>query len=414
MKFAHLADCHIGSWRDPKLRDITTKAFCEAVDRCIKDKIDFMVISGDLFNTSLPSLDLLKVVVNRLRRLKNEGIPVYGIAGSHDYSPSGKTMLDILEEAGLYKSVAIFEEAGEKIRLKFTQDQKTGIKLTGIIGKKGGLEKEYFHYIDHLPLEQEPGTKIFLFHTSIEELKPEHLKEMQANPISLLPKGFDYYAGGHVHIVKKKDLPGYKNVVYPGPLFPNSFSELEKLDCGGFYMVDVVDGQCQATYVPVIIHSITNLEYESEYQTPKQVTEALLKKVDRAFDKAVVTIRLSGFLREGTVGDIGFKDVFDRAYERGAHFVMKNTAKLRSSELEEIKVKHESVEKIEEIIINEQSGQLKEFSPTEQQGLAKVMLQVLSVQKDDGERVIDYEDKIISDMDVVVKDIATKEDSSSN
>ena len=101
MKFAHLADCHIGSWRDPKLRDISTEAFVKAVDTCIEKEVDFILIAGDLFHTSLPSIDRLKQTVIKLKQLKDKNIPVYIIAGSHDFSPSGKTMLDVLENAGL-------------------------------------------------------------------------------------------------------------------------------------------------------------------------------------------------------------------------------------------------------------------------------------------------------------------------
>jgi len=237
MKFAHIADCHLGAWREPKLRDITTKAFCKAIQKCIDEKVDFIVLAGDLFNTSLPSLDVLKITVNRLMKLKKNNIPVYGIAGSHDFSPSGKTMLDVLEQAGLFINVAKAEQIDDVLRLKFTIDPKTNAKITGIVGKKGGLEKEYFQYIDREDIKNTKGYKIFLFHTAISELQPEYLSQMDSNPISLLPKFCNYYAGGHVHIVRHKHLEGYRNVVLPGPLFPNSFSELEKLDCGGFYIV---------------------------------------------------------------------------------------------------------------------------------------------------------------------------------
>ena len=44
MKFAHLADCHIGSWRDPKLRDLSSTAFSKAVDSCIQKQVDFVLI----------------------------------------------------------------------------------------------------------------------------------------------------------------------------------------------------------------------------------------------------------------------------------------------------------------------------------------------------------------------------------
>ena len=36
MKFAHIADCHIGGWRDPKLKDIASIAFERAVDKAVQ------------------------------------------------------------------------------------------------------------------------------------------------------------------------------------------------------------------------------------------------------------------------------------------------------------------------------------------------------------------------------------------
>ena len=72
-------------------------------------------------------------------------------------------------------------------------------------------------------LEKEEGFKIFMFHTALTELKPKELDKMDSAPVSFLPRNFDYYAGGHVHIVKEASLDGYKNIVYPGPLFPNNF-----------------------------------------------------------------------------------------------------------------------------------------------------------------------------------------------
>ena len=144
MKFAHMADCHIGSWRDPKLKDMSTLAFGKAIKKCIEENVDFILISGDLFNTSLPRLDNLKTVVSIFKKLKDKDIPVYIIPGSHDYSPSGKTMLDVLEEAGLFINVVKGEDVDGKIKLNFTIDEKTGAKITGMLGKRYSLEKEYY------------------------------------------------------------------------------------------------------------------------------------------------------------------------------------------------------------------------------------------------------------------------------
>ena len=118
MKFAHLADLHLGAYKEPRMRALSDRAFELAINNILQEKVDFVLISGDLFNTSLPSVDNLKDATLKLKLLKDNNIPVYIIAGSHDFSPSGKTMLDVLENAGLAINVARGDIVNEKLRLK--------------------------------------------------------------------------------------------------------------------------------------------------------------------------------------------------------------------------------------------------------------------------------------------------------
>ena len=221
MKFAHLADCHIGSWRDPLLANLSTEAFEKAIDICIDEKVDFIIVAGDLFNTSLPGIDKLKDTVKKLKELSEKNIPVYIIAGSHDFSPSGKTMLDVLENAGLAINVSRGKPVDGKLKLNFTIDKKTNTKITGLLGRAGSLERSFYENLIRENLEKESGYKIFLFHSLLSEIKPKQFEKVDSLPISLLPKNFDYYAGGHPHFVFSEKIENYGIISYPGPLFPN-------------------------------------------------------------------------------------------------------------------------------------------------------------------------------------------------
>ena len=88
MRFAHLADIHLGSWREERLSELCDKAFADAVSRCISERVDFVLIAGDLFDTALPGIDKVKLAVEQCRLLQQAGIPVYAIAGSHDSAPN--------------------------------------------------------------------------------------------------------------------------------------------------------------------------------------------------------------------------------------------------------------------------------------------------------------------------------------
>jgi len=397
VKFAHLSDCHLGGWREPKLRDANTKAFVMATDKILKENVDFVLIAGDLFNTAVPGIDSVRLAVEQLKRLKDNNIPVYFIAGSHDFSPSGKTMLDVLEHAGLAKNVAKGGEENKKLRLNFTVDKKTGVKIAGMIGKKGGLEKEYYDVLDRESLEKESGKKIFMFHSAVSELKPKELELMDAMPASLLPKGFDYYAAGHVHVVERGNVSG-KKIVYPGPCFPNNFAELEKLKTGSFVLFDNSEAK-HVALEPFKVHSFSlNAQDKSPSEVEKSLQE-LLKNVD--VKNAIVTIRVFGCLSKGKPADVAWNDVFHSLYQRGAYHVMRNTFALVSNELEQVILPHASEGDMETALLYEHAGQFK--LKNKDISVAKNLMQVFSAEKLDGEKVADFESRVCSDAEKLFK-----------
>lgn len=397
MKFAHIADVHLGGWRDPRLREANTQSFIKVVNTCLQEKVDFVIIAGDLFNTALPAMDSLKVCVQKLKELKNANIPVYFVAGSHDFSPSGKTMLDILEEAGLAVNVARGEITNNgKLKLKFVVDEKTRVKLTGLPGKKGQLEQHYYEDLLLEHLEKESGPKIFVFHTSITELKPQELALMESMSVSSLPKGFDYYAGGHVHVVKHERLKNHANIVYPGPVFPNNFSELEKLECGSMVLVE----NFKPKNVPIKTHPVIKISADVTNKTPEQAKELIKQQIPGDCNNAIVLLRVFGKLN-GRPSDVGFAEIIDECYYKRAFVVLKNTSKLEMPEYEEIKVSSQSIEQLEKKLVQEHNSNL---IPAEQEKqIAEQLMRVLSAEKGDAERTSDFEKRIIDDADEILK-----------
>ncbi len=406
MKFAHLADCHIGSWRDPKLRGANTEAFIKTIDSCIEQNVDFILIAGDLFNTPLPALDNLKTTVNRLKQLKDLGIGVYVTAGSHDFSPSGKTIIDVLEEAGLLVNVVKADVVENKLKLNFTIDGKTGAKITGMLGRKGTLEKGYYENLLLDGIEQEQGYKIFIFHSALTEFKPEDLKDIESNPLSLLPKNFNYYAGGHVHYVFQKQEQDYGLIAYPGPLFPNNFAELEKLERGGFYIVEVDEnGESRGIWHPIQVYNIEKIMINCDNKTPEQIEEEVKNHVkNKELNNTIVLVRLSGTLLSGKPTDINFKEIYEILYNKSAYFVMRNANALTTKEFEEIKIDIKSVDDVEANIIKEHLGQVKvkDLDPEKEYELTKELIRVLSQEKNELTKT-DFENKVKEEVNKVLE-----------
>ncbi|MFZ0253861.1 MAG: DNA repair exonuclease, partial [Nitrososphaeraceae archaeon] len=198
-KFAHITDCHLGSWRNPKLRELNLQAFEKSISISIKEQVDFILITGDFFDVNIPQLSPVKKAVEILKQARNSGIPVYMIYGSHDFNTANVSMIDILHSADLFIKPTDFQLNNDSIVLKLFTDKKTGAKITGISGRKVGLDKEIFEKLDKKKLESEDGFKIFLLHRGIQEILPQDIQFRDSVPISLVPKGFDYYGGGHIH-----------------------------------------------------------------------------------------------------------------------------------------------------------------------------------------------------------------------
>ena len=386
MKFAHLADCHIGGWREPELKQLGLESFEKAIDISIENKVGFVIISGDLFNTALPEINIIKETARILHKLKDHDISCYMIAGSHDYSPSGKTMLDVLEKSGIIINVMKFKNN----KLIFTED-KTGVKLTGMYGKKGGLEKFDYEKLEKTHLESEPGFKIFLFHTALDEFKPPELKTVDTQSFVLLPKNFNYYAGGHVHYIFNKIQKNYGLITYPGPTFPNNFKELEELKSGGMYLVD---DKLNLKHIKVELKKVVSIKIDLTDLTPTQAQDKIKQTLNQDLKDKIVTIRLLGKLKSGNQSEIEIKKITE---DIDCFIILKNTSKITSTDFEEFEITEETPY-IEDKIIEKNSGQLKTFNKEDEIKLTKLLIIALDKEKQEGEKTADFENRIIKDI----------------
>ena len=382
MKFAHIADCHIGGWSELKLKELGMQAFSSAIDKCITEEVDFLLLAGDLFNTALPSIDLLKQVALDLKKLNSMKIPCYVIPGSHDYSPSGKTMLDVMENTGLIINVVKFSSEN---KLEFTED-KTGVKITGLFGKAGGLEKSYYESLDRRHLEDEKSKKIFMFHTTLTEFKPAHLAMISSEPVAILPRGFDYYAGGHPHYVFNEIKEPYGRIAYPGALFPNNFGELERFKQGGFWINEFVGNKIESKYVEIKLKDVLSYIINLDGKDSNQVVDLVLDKVDKneVLGK-IVLLRLVGVLESGKLTDIDFGKLNSEL--SGAFVVLRNSSKLTIKEFEGFEISEKNVEDIEERLISNVENFDKEKT--------RELINVLCDEKQEGEKNLDFEMRVI-------------------
>jgi len=384
MKFAHIADCHLGGWKNPEMQELNLKTFEKAIDLCIREKTNFVLITGDLFDNAMPSIDILKAAANKLRELKENKIPCYIIAGSHDYSASGKTFLDVLEKAGLCENI-------ERIKNDILEIiEKPDIILAGISGKKGELEKELIKKIK-IP-NMGDKLKILALHTTIEENKTNDF--MDGIKISELPKGFDYYALGHIHKPFKQEING-KIIAYPGPLFPNNFSELAELGNGGFLLVNL-NKKLETERYEIKLKNIFSIEIDAGSKSPEIVNSEIIQKIkhDNIKDK-IVMVKISGTLARGKTSDINLREIEEEAKKAGCYSLLKNTSGLESPEFSiKTDIKTENVDEIEKEIIAKQK--IDDFSK-----FTEILLKSMEMEKMEGEKNETFEKRLFDEFSKV-------------
>jgi len=390
MKFAHLADSHLGSWRQPELQELNLESFKIAINTCIKEEVEFILFTGDLFDSAFPPIEILKETFAELRKLKEAGIKFYLIAGSHDYSVSGKTFLDVLEKAG-FCEICRFEENENQVILKPITHK--AYYIYGYPGKKSGLEIESLKKIK-INESYENHFRILMLHTTISEVV-EKLPIESIN-LSELPKA-DYYALGHIHTNFEQEL-NEKPVIYGGPTFPNNFKELEELKFGSFYIIDV-EGYTKITKKEIKLKETEtfNIEITDALTGTQQILSELEKKELK--DK-IVLLRIHGILKKGKSSDIKFQEIQEHLEKAGAYSFLKNTAKLETEKQDfQSQIQTSEMEKVEEILIKK----YKKENPSNLNKIIAQLMATLSIEKQEDEKNIVFETRLFSELGKILK-----------
>jgi len=286
--FIHASDLHLGyaQYGLEARRQDFDNAFREIVEKAIELKPDFMIIAGDLFHHARPSNVTLDDAVKSFKRLRDAGIPVLTVDGSHDSAPNTitGTILYPLDRAGLIYHLPRHEGACWRKSgccyvygvPNFRTRRKTEEALPAFMA-------------EHPPAPNPQISNIFVFHMAVDlpSVKPPYI-EAEAPP-ELLPDGFDYYAAGHLH---KRFTTKFKTglLAYSGCTETVSYDEAEIKK--GFFHVKVNEkGKFSQELVELgSPRKFAVLEEEFSGMSPAKITDMAFRLVNGADEEGAVII----------------------------------------------------------------------------------------------------------------------------
>jgi DNA repair exonuclease SbcCD nuclease subunit/transcriptional regulator with XRE-family HTH domain len=194
-RFIHCADLHVDSplkgiqkidpRHAPWIQLATRRAFTRLVDMAIDDKVDFVVIAGDLFDGEWKSADTGIFVGRQLARLTTAGIRVFAVAGNHDAASEIKRSVRWPEDARLLGDTAesiVLDDLGVVIH-----------------GRSFGDRYVSSDFVQAYPASCPGLFNLGILHTSLAG-DSGHATYAPCSAAQLAARGYDYWALGHVHV----------------------------------------------------------------------------------------------------------------------------------------------------------------------------------------------------------------------
>ena len=255
MKILHLADIHIGMENYGRLDSATglntrlldyLDRFEEALRIGLDEKVDLVLIAGDIYKNRTPNPTHQREFARRLRAVLSADIPVFILVGNHDVSAA----------AGKAHSVEIFDTlaiegvtVASRMQIHRVETLAGPLQIVAVpwISRQAILTKEDFRNLPFSELEAEllrrvaswleavPGKldpelpAILTFHGSVANATyGAERSVMLGNDLVLAPSflaqpGIQYVALGHIH--RHQTLGQHPPTVYPGSIERIDFSE---------------------------------------------------------------------------------------------------------------------------------------------------------------------------------------------
>ncbi|GEP11915.1 metallophosphoesterase family protein [Methylobacterium gnaphalii] len=212
-RFVHAADIHLDSplrslaLRNPDLAaligDATRQALTAIVDLCLDERVDALLLAGDLYDGEQTSMKTARFLADQIRRLHEGGIRVFVIRGNHD------ALSKITKELVFPETVTVFGGRAETIAI----DRDGSHFPVAIHGLSFSQAQAPESLLAKYRSPVEGAVNIGILHTSLSGALG-HDPYAPCSPADLRATGFRYWALGHIH--RRSVTEGDCTIVMPG------------------------------------------------------------------------------------------------------------------------------------------------------------------------------------------------------
>jgi len=292
MRLLHTADWHAGRTLSRRgLDEGLEKSLTDLIDYAVREKVDAVLLAGDVFDGTKPPHSSQQLVYRTLMRLYLEKIPVAIIAGNHDSVGHWHALKPIFELANVTvvselstSSVNTIQTRSGPLHLaslpwpnerllspiQFDQSDPDELKLS--------WADRVRRLVQVLCNKLAPGApRLLMSHLMVNGSRVScsertlSISDTYAIPAEIFPKDLNYVALGHVHQPQTVAAP--LKTCYAGSLRPLDFGESGQ--ARGFYRVEVGVGKpTEAEFVELTpsqpLHQI-ELQRESLEQELEQL-----------------------------------------------------------------------------------------------------------------------------------------------
>lgn len=262
MRLLHTSDWHLGrSFHRENLIDAQAAFLDHLVDTIHAERIDVVVVAGDLYDRALPPVDAVRLFDRALGRIRATGARAVLISGNHDSLTRMAFATDLIDASGIHLRSSL-EGVGEPVVI---DDEHGPVAFYGIPYLEPEIARHHWdlterghpaaigHAMDlvRADLGERPGTRsVVLSHAFVTGGEgSDSERDISVGGASHVPAsiydGVDYVALGHLH-GRQTITP---KVRYPGSPLAYSFSEehhrkgcwVVELDADGFAGAEFVD-----------------------------------------------------------------------------------------------------------------------------------------------------------------------------